>query len=56
MEPAVKWLDDRGLRRGVRDGLVFLASFLLLAGFLAAMAPLVIGQVRNLDGRQGPTS
>lgn len=48
MEPAVKWLDNRGVRRGIGTFLVFLASFLLLAGFLAAMAPLVIGQIRNL--------
>lgn len=48
MEPAVKWLDNRGVRRGIGTFLVFLASFLALAGFLAAMAPLVIGQIRNL--------
>jgi len=48
MEPAVKWLDNRGVRRGVGTFLVFLASFLAVAGFLAAMAPLVIGQIRNL--------
>lgn len=48
MEPAVKWLDSRGVRRGIGTFLVFLASFLALAGFLAAMAPLVIGQIRNL--------
>jgi predicted PurR-regulated permease PerM len=48
MEPAVKWLDDRGLRRGAGTFLVFLASFLLLVAFFAAMAPLIIDQVRNL--------
>jgi predicted PurR-regulated permease PerM len=48
MEPAVKWLDNRGVRRGVGTFLVFLASFLAVAGFLAAMAPLVVGQIRNL--------
>ncbi|MDQ4129859.1 MAG: AI-2E family transporter, partial [Actinomycetota bacterium] len=54
MEPAVQWLARRGMRRGPATALVFLAVGLLAAGFLAAMAPLVIGQVRTLV-EQGPT-
>ncbi len=51
MEPAVKWMDDRGIRRGAGTGLVFLFTFLLMVGFVAAMAPLIIDQVTNLiDG------
>jgi predicted PurR-regulated permease PerM len=48
MEPAVKWLSDRGVRRGIGTMLVFLATALLAVGFLAAMAPLIVDQVSNL--------
>ncbi|MDQ3932138.1 MAG: AI-2E family transporter [Actinomycetota bacterium] len=54
MEPAVQWLARKGMRRGPATALVFLAVGLLVAGFLAAMAPLVIGQVRTLV-EEGPT-
>lgn len=54
VEPAVQWLDERGIRRGLGTMLVFLAGFLLLAGFVAAMAPLVIGQATSLV-QQGPS-
>ncbi len=48
MEPAVQYLARRGMRRGFGTMLVFLGALLMLVGFLAAMAPLVITQVRNL--------
>lgn len=54
VEPAVKWLDDRGVRRGFGTALVFLAGLLLLVGFIAAMAPLVVGQATSLV-QQGPS-
>lgn len=54
VEPAVKWLDDRGVRRGVGTALVFTAGLLLLVGFIAAMAPLVISQASALV-QQGPS-
>ena len=54
VEPAVKWLDDRGVRRGFGTMLVFLAGLLLFAGFVAAMAPLVIDQATALV-QQGPS-
>lgn len=54
VEPAVQWLDERGIRRGLGTMLVFLAGLLLLAGFVAAMAPLVIGQATSLV-QQGPS-
>lgn len=53
MEPAVQWLARRGMRRSFATGVVFLISILLLAGFFAAMAPVVISQVENLI-RSGP--
>ena len=54
VEPAVKWLDDRGVRRGLGTGLVFLLGLLLMVGFVAAMAPLVISQATALV-QQGPS-
>lgn len=53
MEPAVQWLARRGMRRSFATGLVFLVTILLLAGFFAAMAPVVASQVENLI-RSGP--
>ena len=54
VEPAVKWLDDRGVRRGLGTGIVFLAGLLLMVGFVAAMAPLVISQATLLV-QEGPS-
>jgi len=48
MEPAVAWLQGRGMRRGFATGLIFLGALLAMAGFVAAMAPLIVGQVSNL--------
>jgi predicted PurR-regulated permease PerM len=53
-EPAVQWLDERGVRRGLGTGLVFLAGLLLFAGFVAAMSPLLVGQATTLV-QQGPS-
>ncbi|HKJ56625.1 MAG TPA: AI-2E family transporter [Nitriliruptoraceae bacterium] len=53
LEPAVKWLADRGMRRGLATGLVFVAGFLITFGFFAAMLPLILDQggtlVNNAD-------
>ncbi len=54
MEPAVQWLEHRGMRRGFGTFLVFLAAGLLLAAFVAAMAQLIVDQVTNLV-ESGPT-
>ncbi|HEX9888803.1 MAG TPA: AI-2E family transporter [Nitriliruptorales bacterium] len=48
MEPAVQWLARRRMRRGFATWLVFLIGLILLVAFIAAMAPLIIGQVQNL--------
>ncbi len=48
MEPAVQWLSRKGMRRGAGTMLVFVLMLAALAGFVAAMAPLVIDQVQNL--------
>lgn len=48
MEPAVQWLNQRGMRRGAGTAIVFLAVMVFFAAFVAAMAPLVVDQVQNL--------
>lgn len=53
MEPAVQHLARRGMRRGFGTFVVFLVSFLLAIGFIAAMLPLVIDQINTLV-EQGP--
>lgn len=54
IEPAVKWLDDRGMRRGFGTALVFVVGLLAFVGFVAAMWPLVVGQATALV-QQGPS-
>lgn len=48
MEPAVQWLHQRGVRRGVGTGLVFLSAALLIGGLAASMYGLLVDQVSNL--------
>lgn len=54
LDPAVSWLAHRGMRRGLGTWLVFLGGLVLFAAFIAAMAGLVIDQVRTLV-EAGPT-
>jgi len=54
LEPAVHWLHQRGVRRGIGTWIVLLTGLAMFGGFLAAMAPLVIDQARMLV-LQGPT-
>lgn len=53
MEPAVQWMHLRGIRRGLGTMLVFLGGFLLFAGFVALMVPVVVNQSTMLIDR-GP--
>ena len=48
MEPAVQWMAERGIRRGMGTGIVFVIFLLGIAGFIAAIAPLVVDQIQNL--------
>lgn len=48
MEPAVQWLHQRGMRRGLGTGIVFLVAALLGGGLVASMYGLVVDQVTNL--------
>lgn len=54
LEPAVHWLHQRGVRRGIGTWVVLLAGLALFGGFIAAMAPLVVDQARMLV-QQGPS-
>ncbi|MBY5161808.1 AI-2E family transporter [Salsipaludibacter albus] len=48
LEPAVKWMSQRGMSRGLATGIVFLVSTIAFVGFLAAMVPLIVSQVATL--------
>lgn len=48
MEPAVQWLHQHGVRRGLGTGLVFLGVALLGGGLAASMYGLVVDQVTTL--------
>jgi predicted PurR-regulated permease PerM len=54
LDPAVRWLVRRGMKRSVAVGVIFLAVFGLLAGFLAAVIPPLVregtGLFQNLPG------
>lgn len=47
-EPPVHWLEKKGWRRGMAAFVVLLAAVLLIAGFIAALAPLFVAQVDQL--------
>lgn len=48
VEPAVQWLGRRGWRRGPATLVVFLGTFLVLAGSVGSILPLLIDQVSDL--------
>jgi predicted PurR-regulated permease PerM len=48
MEPAVQWLNNRGVRRGLATGVVFILALLITGGIIVAMIPLVVEQVSDL--------
>lgn len=48
MEPAVQWMHQRGVRRGIGTGIAFVAVALLGVGLAASMYGLVVDQVSNL--------
>src|SRR5919106_257598 len=48
LEPAVRWLTDRGLRRGLAVTLIFAVAFGALLGFLISVIPSLVNQGRQL--------
>ncbi len=50
LEPAVKWMADRGMRRGAATGVAFLGMLSVVGLFISVMIPLVVDQVQNLVG------
>jgi predicted PurR-regulated permease PerM len=48
LEPAVKWMSDRGMSRGAATGLLFAGSAIAFVGFFAAMVPLIVDQTSTL--------
>lgn len=47
LDPAVTWLENKGMRRGFAVATIFIALFLILAGFIAAVIPPLVEQVTN---------
>ncbi|MFN2594634.1 MAG: AI-2E family transporter [Actinomycetota bacterium] len=47
LDPAVRILERRGLKRGQAVTLIFVASILFIAGFIAAVVPPLISQVAH---------
>jgi predicted PurR-regulated permease PerM len=48
IEPAVNWLAERGMRRGVATMLVFLLLFFLAAGFMVALGSLFVSELTSI--------
>jgi predicted PurR-regulated permease PerM len=48
LDPAVRWLTRRGMRRGWAVTLIFLLAFAFAAGFLISVIPPLVSQGRNL--------
>jgi predicted PurR-regulated permease PerM len=48
LDPAVRFLASRGMRRGFAVTLIFLLAFALAAGFLISVIPPLVTQFRNL--------
>jgi predicted PurR-regulated permease PerM len=48
LDPAVRWLTRRGMRRGWAVTLIFLLALLLFAAFLISVIPPLVSQGRNL--------
>ncbi|OKJ89643.1 hypothetical protein AMK31_06990 [Streptomyces sp. TSRI0107] len=45
VEPAVSWMASRGVRRGLGTFLVFLAVFIVTAGFVTLLGSMLAGQI-----------
>jgi predicted PurR-regulated permease PerM len=48
IEPAVNWLADRGMRRGVATMAVFLLLFFGMAGFTVALGSLLVSELNSI--------
>ena len=51
LDPAVAWLERKGLKRGLAVALIFLALLLVIVGFVAAVVPPLVEQVTNFATR-----
>jgi len=47
LDPAIAWLEGRGLKRGLAVALIFLALLVSIVGFIAAVVPPLVDQVTN---------
>jgi len=51
LEPAVNWLEKRGLKRGLGTMLMMLLAVIVVIVIVASMIPLVLGEAQNLAAR-----
>ncbi|HWB88769.1 MAG TPA: AI-2E family transporter [Acidimicrobiia bacterium] len=51
LQPAVAWLEERGLRRGLGLAVVLMAILVVVGGMVAAALPLIVSQVTELVTR-----
>ncbi|MGH2808269.1 MAG: AI-2E family transporter, partial [Actinomycetota bacterium] len=47
LDPAVRWLEHKGMRRGFAVAIILFAVLLLLGGFIAAVIPPLVDQITN---------
>ena len=47
LDPAVTWLEKKGVKRGLAVAIVFVSLLLFLVGFVAAVVPPLVEQVTN---------
>ena len=47
LDPAVSWLEDKGVKRGLAVAVVFVGLLLAMVGFVAAVVPPLVEQVTN---------
>lgn len=47
-QPAVTWLERRGVRRGWAVAIIFATGFLVVGAFLALVVPIIVREVSNL--------
>ncbi|HEY7584375.1 MAG TPA: AI-2E family transporter [Acidimicrobiia bacterium] len=51
LQPAIRWLESKGLRRGTAMAVLILAGLLVMAGAALAVVPLIVDQAAQALGR-----
>lgn len=51
LQPAIRWFERRGLKRGWGLGVILLAGLIVFGGLAAVLVPFIAGQLSELFGR-----